>query len=395
MSTHGHAAFAAADVEDARRGRPATDLSAYAQRRGLTVRGQELLDAFAGVQPAWPDYTFNVLSGELAPGLLGLVEHELEEVEVDADGLAMPGAFHGARYTGRRSSLLGLLVPFVDLNKKVPDAPFAASAAWVPTTRVALRVPEAALLPRLVARSAERFPMAGNPTLAEEGLSGLRLAGGNHVDPALRRAVFAGAPARALGGLDAAYVAVTICDGLVTVQRNGFVDDAGRLDALVDAAMAVATAAAAAGRDCSTLPPHVGPTRDQADAFSRAAVELGLDDEDPVALHHAVPQLPVPGVAVGCLHGRASGWSSPGRLAWFTRRGAAPGALRGAAVFPARPGARTPLGGTPVEGTDLIAEVCGDVAACWRREPAVGRLESRPLTQLAAEAMRRLQLADV
>jgi hypothetical protein len=40
---------------------------------------------------------------------------------------------------------------------------------------------------------------------------------------------------------------VTIDEGVVTVQRNGFVADADRLDALVEAALTVAAAARAAG----------------------------------------------------------------------------------------------------------------------------------------------------
>jgi len=423
MKKHGHAAFTRKDVEDARRGRPAGDLDDYAAARGLTVRGQALLARFSVAQPRWPDYTFNVLTGELAPGVLGVVEHELEEIEVNDNGrLSMTGGFHDVRHAARRFDTWSLLPGIVDEvlelvanRRQAPDKPFAAPAVWVPATRVIVRAPETALLPKITARTAERFPVLGNPKLEDEGLPGMRLAGGDDIDPQLRWELFAGASATVLDGLNAPYLQVRIAEGLVSIQRNGFVSDLAALDALVEAAVFVAAAACAAGRarcapqrfDVPLPPPpdldlrgilddpHRRPMPEQADAFRRAASELGLTNEDPVALHRTIPGLAVPGIAVGCLYGRAGGWSSVGRLAWFTERRFAAGALRAAAIFPARPGAQTPLGGVQVEGTDLIAEVRDGVAFCWRLKPAIAHLESRPLLAMAAEAMRSLELADV
>ena len=424
MKKPGHAAFAREDVEDARRGRPAVDLDGYAAARGLTPRGQALLARFSVAQPRWPDYTFNVLTGELAPGVLGVVEHELEEIEVNDNArLSMTGGFHDVRHAARRFDTWSLLPGVVDevfellaTRREAPEKPFAAPAVWVPATRVIVRAPETALLPGITARTAERFPLLGNPTLEDEGLPHLRLAGGDDIDPQLRWELFAGASATVLNRLgDATYLQVRISEGLVSIQRNGFVSDPEVLDRLVEAAVYVAAAACAAGRarcapqrfDVPLPPPpdldlrgilddpHRRPMPEQADAFRRAASELGLTDEDPVALHRTIPGLAVPGIAVGCLYGRAQGWSSAGRLAWFTERRFAAGALRAAAIFPARPGAQTPVGGVQVAGTDLIAEVRDGVAFCWRLKPAIAHLESRPLIAMAADAMRSLGLADV
>lgn len=143
---HNHAAYTAGDVEDARRGYPETDLTAYGQARGLEAVPQGLLGHFGGINPQWPDYAFNILRGELVPERFGSLQHELDEVELDDDGEPrQPGSYHARRTVGR-AGIRGLL----GLGRKEKNEPFATDAMWLPTTAVRLLVPEAALLPRIV-----------------------------------------------------------------------------------------------------------------------------------------------------------------------------------------------------------------------------------------------------
>ncbi len=416
MAKHGYAAFAPEDVADAKRGAPDVDLAAYAAARGLTFRGSTILSAFRGVLPAWADYTFNAMSGVLPGGGYGLLEHELEQIATTAgSGIAMNGAFHGARFTARGPSWKGLLLPFLDTERKVPNEPFAPSAIWVPTTKVVVRVPEAALLRRMVVRRADRFPPAGNPKLEAEGLPGFRLAGGGDVDPQLRAAIFGGPAGRVLAGLTHAYVSLVICDGVVALQRNGFARGDAELDALAQAACAIADGVCEACRPLHRPQPfsaHLAPPPparlrpdpddpfprplpDLADAFARAASELAMTQEDPAAYHRAYPSLPVPGVAQGVLRGRIPGASVDGRLAWHVQSGFARGSLRGAVLVPARAGAATQPGGVLHEETDLYAEVADGIAACWVRVRTTDRLDARPLAERAVATLRRLGLADV
>src|SRR3954469_11713104 len=122
-----HAAYAPDDVDDARQGHPASDLSGYAQARGLEPLGQALVGHFSGLNPIWPDYVFNVCRGELVPGRYGVVQHELDEVSLGDDGDPIGSGV----WFGRRSTAKPGLRSLIGLRKEPKNEPFAAQAMWV------------------------------------------------------------------------------------------------------------------------------------------------------------------------------------------------------------------------------------------------------------------------
>ena len=328
--------------------------------------------------------------------------HELEELEVDEGGITRGGAFYGVRTKGGRG-LRGL----IGLEKKVPNEPFATWAAWVPTTRVVLRVPEIALLPRIVVRPSDRMAALGNPKLDDVGLGGFRMAESRWIGEDLRRA--AGAAARPLGSLPVPFAALTIDHGLVSVHRNGFAGN-DEIDPLVGVASAIAEGLVAMVApllapqpfeqplpppDLATWPPGFWqPQPHEADAFGRAAAELGLQPEDAVALHRTFPRLPAPGTAMGAARGVLPGSSAAGRVAFFGQGGRTSGTYRTVTMVPARPGAATPIGGQVHQPTDTYAEVVDGVAVAWPRVRREGRLDSAESVAAALDTFRALGLAD-
>lgn len=162
---HSYTAYA---PEDARRGAPDVSLEGWARERGLAFPGPGLAGAPVPVLPPFPEYQANVCRGELA-GRFGQVAHELHEIEAHEGSIRAGGAFFGTRVTTRRG-----LKSLIGWSDDRPDEPFAANAAWAPTTRVVLRVPEAALLPKVVIRNEERIG-SDHTDLGPHGLPGHRL----------------------------------------------------------------------------------------------------------------------------------------------------------------------------------------------------------------------------
>src|SRR5829696_9089993 len=98
-----HAAFAREDVEDARRGHPDFALDDYAAARGLEFRRTGAPPNFETVIPEWPEYVFNAMSGVLPGGAVGVIQHELMEVEVSTGktGPRMGGTLFDEVYTAK------------------------------------------------------------------------------------------------------------------------------------------------------------------------------------------------------------------------------------------------------------------------------------------------------
>ena len=235
-----HAAFAREDVEDARRGRPDFDLSEYASGRGLRFLGDGAPPNFAITGPKWPEYTTNAMAGALPGGELAMVAHELYEVEVTTGktGPRMGGALYDERYTVKD--------PFFfqpSYWKRPKEGPFVGNAIWIPTTKAAVRVPQAALAPYVVAMPSERLAPVGRYELDRHGLPGFALNHGEEEENAgfLDR-LFGGEAGRVLAGLGWPFVQLTIRDGMVALVRNGFVREPAELDALVDAASRIVAA---------------------------------------------------------------------------------------------------------------------------------------------------------
>lgn len=294
--------------------------------------------AFAGILPEYAEYIFNVSRGVLPGGGVGLVQHELQEVEVhNSRGIMWGGAFYETRYTAKGRGFWNTVLPIEIFDKQPPREPFAASALWAPVTAAVVRVPEAALLPRFLVRRKERMT-SGSPTLDDFGAPGYRVdapAG----TPAIRAAMFGGDVAEVLRTLPYPHVEVRYSHGGLALRRNGFVMDDERLDDLARAAgrigRALAQAAAPLRRPqpftAVLSPPGDGPPADVPwfewpfypgpEMYAQAATELGLAQEDPVEFHRAYPTQPVPGVANAVLRGPLPRWDGiDGRLV-FTVHG--------------------------------------------------------------------------
>lgn len=402
------AAFALEDVADARRGEPAADLSGWAAEAGWEYLGQQVPSGFASVVPVWAEHLFGCARGVLPGDVFGTVLHELYEIGIGPDGLAMDGTFHDIRSDGAWK--------WVGTWDNGPrNEPFARQAVWLPATRAAARVPQAALLPRLCLRRSDRLPPQGSRDLGGLGLRGFRLTG--ETDAVLDEVVatwLGGEAGAALRALPHPFVEVVVAGGHVALVRNGYAapDEAGALVAALAAlARDLRTACAPLAVPApvgSTLPPPVWADADRAapgrldvlsgawwSAYRELAAERGLTLEDPDAFHRAFPDQPVPGRAQGVLRGRVDGLPGDVRLAWFAD-GEAPvdGWVRAALLLPAPPaGAATRRGGTLVEETGMWGEVAGDLAACWTVRRLPGTLDADGVVKAAVATARRLGFA--
>ena len=399
-----HAAFAPADVADARRGHPAVSLQAFATANGLDYRDRSLSARFMSVQPRWPDYTFNVCRGALPVGRLGQVSHELLELETAEGSIRSGGTFYDVRITTRRSAR-----DMLNLGDGDPEnAPFVGNSAWLPTTAVHVRVPEVNQLPEFtVRRSGETI--FGGRKLDGQGLPGFHLRRGPEDDDAFLHSIGV-----ALGpGLTTrpdAYVDLRSGYGLVALTVNGYRSDDADLRHLLDVAgyaaqtlAALALPADPAGFDApgpvaGTVPtpewvprPHPSYTP----VYAQAATELELVNEAPHHLSLVLPACPVPGIASGVLFGTLPGTATLGRLVWFEHGSRYSGAVRGGVIAQASPGATTPLGGIAHEPTGNCVEVVDGFAHCWKVDLFTGRLESRQLTPDARAAFAATDTATI
>ncbi|MCB0898168.1 MAG: hypothetical protein H6528_10680 [Actinobacteria bacterium] len=397
--THSHTAYAPEDVDDARRGEPSVSLDAWAASQGLSFPGSGLAGQLVTVLPRFPEYQFNVCRGELVPGRLGQVAHELHEIEAHEGSIRAGGAFFGTRVTTRRGfkSLIGF-------SDDRPDEPFAANAAWAPTTKVVLRVPEAALMPQVVIRNAQRMRI-DHPDLAPHGMSGYRMAESGWISPELREwLALACAP---LTAISASYVSLTLDHGLLAVARNGFISDTATLEHLVAVtatiAQNLASGAEAAPDFAAPLPPpdpatwpgFLTPQSHEVDAFARLADANGMVQEDAVALHRSFRLLPFPGVAKAVLRGPIPGTRADGRVVIAAQGGRTSGTYRTVVLAPAAPGATTPVGGVLHQPTDSYVEVSDGVAAGWPRTRTPNGFDSEASIGRAVAALRDRGLADL
>ena len=413
---HSHAALAREDKDDAKRCAPAGSLASFAQARGLRFSDSVILGALCGVLPTWPDYVFNCSHGDLGGGRYGLVQHELMEVSADENGtggsgIRMNGSFHSPK-RGSPPGWKKRMIPgarFIGLFEP-KNEPFAAFASWLPTTTVAVRVPEAALVGTIRLRSADRVHLFGSGNLEQYGLPQFSfLDKGQHLSEEARVAILAGDAGRWLAAVRAPYVSLSVHDGQLALTRNGFVMDEAALDELIAQAVAIAECIAQVcrpgapasapfadplgvvapqGANTAPIPP------DDWDTFlDTAAAELGMAREFPYAYHAAFPRLPVPGRARGVLRGTLPGDGLTGRLAFHQQGGIARGTVRGAALFAAPPGTPDgPLGGVRHEPTDMYVEVSEGIVCCWNRVRTPAALEAADLAARAQATVRTLGL---
>jgi hypothetical protein len=407
------AAYKRADIDDARRGRPASDLSAYAAARGLEPIGNGLVGHVAGLNPRWDAYAFNGMRGELVPGRFGVLQHELHEIALgdDADPV-IPGTYHGLR--ARTRMTWRSFLPFGELfEKEAPDEPFAAQAVWLPTTALKVMVPEAALLPYLSISSKDRAVL-----LQSTFVDGFTLRNADGITPETQTAL-AQWIGPTLGQIGAVHAAVTLTHGALGLRVDGFRDDSDDLDRLagIVSQLAEALARCAAQLHEPSPPEFAAPlvpfdaTTHPAgyrsfdgrfdssglEALRTVASEFGLRLEDPVALHRRFPALPVPGRSLGVLAGTLPGTSAFGRLTWNAqgdRRSS--GYLRRALIVPAAPGAAAmPPGGLMVSDSDCWVATRDGLACAWPRAQSLGRLDAAELVERGVAALRTSGVAQV
>lgn len=380
-------------------------LAGYAAARGLEHLDQAQVGAFRGVLPTWPDYIFNAMRGAIPGGWFGLIEHELEEVEVDQGGIREAGTFYGSRHTYRNPE--GLLGVVTGLSwKETPNEPFAANAAWAPATRAVVRVSEAALLPELLVRRRDR--MSSPLGLDAYGLPGFGLSR-RDLPEDLVRAICSGPVGQVLASLPYPHVELRLRCGAVTIQRNGYATSEAELDHLAQATCAVAVGL----RDVAgpllaprpfaeALPPpgevdpafapwYPRPFETWADGIRRVAEERGMANEDVVGFHQAHPTLPMPGVALGVVHGEIPGLGRTGRLVFTQQGGSTSGSVRGSVVLDADPSAPPlPLGGLLVPETDQFVEHLGAVTAVWNKTRLWDGYHSLALIEATKQTLQRL-----
>lgn len=375
----GHAAFDPADVEDARRGHPAVTLEHFAAATGFTYRGSELLGSFLSTLPTWQEYVCNVCRGAMPSGRLAQVAHELLELEAKDGSVRAGGTFYDVRVTTHMSlrEMASISVP-AEKNE-----PFAANAVWVPTTTVHVRAPETARLPVFtITRSNDRNVPAA---LADACRPWLATRPDAYVNLRVRYGVVALTVNGYRANNDDLHHLLQIADGIASALAG--LMPAGSGAAFHSYGPAASTVALPAG---VPLPhPLMVP------AYAQAAAELGMHNEDISYLMGMFPRCPIPGVPSGVLAGNLPGTAVAGRLVWFEQGGRTSGSVRGGVVVPAVPGATTPVGGVLDTSTAMYTEVVDGMAACWRQQRSVGRLESRPLLEAATATLRANGLAAV
>lgn len=400
-----HAALDRADIEDAKRGYPAVSLQQFAAANGLGYTNNELHPGFLSNLPKWPDYVFNVCHGTFPGGRLGVLQHELLELETDQDGIRGGGTFHSVRVVSRYSAkeLLGLG------TDESTHPPFTGNSVWLPITSVHLRTPELNQLPVFTIRSNDAISLFGTGKLDQHGLPGFRLDRGPKENPALLSAI-AAACAGALPTRRDSYVRLQVRYGVLSLTVNGYRADDADLHHLTAVATHIAdgltalatrlpgaTFATAGPAAASTNPPQgvPKPHPSYVPAYAKAATELAMLHEDPYYLTHLLPRCPIPGVASGVLFGTLPGTTTVGRLVWFELGGRFSGSVRAGVMVPAASGASTPLGGVFHAPTGMQVEVVDGIAYCWSQQLLTGRLESAQLTPAAHAAFAATGLATI
>jgi hypothetical protein len=400
----GHAAFDPGDVEDARRGHPATSLEPYAQARELRYHRAAVHSVFASTQPTWAEYTFNLCVGALRGGRLGLISHELLELEAHEGSVREGGALYDVRVVTTRSAS-----SFVGVEKAPPNEPFAANAAWVPTTSVHVRAPETAALPRVVLKRAVLQGLLVDPVLDPYGLPGYMMPGGRSFEQSFIRTV-AERLGPFLGQRHDPWIRLVVTHGSVALTVNGYRSDPADLDHLAATAEGIADALAglqpvvapvpfaASGPQAGSAPWPDGMMRPHPVFVAQYAAEarrLGLHNEDVTHLLAIAPRRALPGLPSGVLAGAFPGTAAPCRLVWTEQGGRTSGTVRGGGIFLAAPGATTAVGGVSDEHAGVTTEVADGLAYCWMRTRSSGSLEADQLITALAATLRANRLATL
>jgi hypothetical protein len=400
VADHGYAAFAPADVKDARRGHPATSLAGYATERGLEWLDRRSAAGFSAAFPGFEEYRYNAVRGMLPGGRFGVLFHQLLEVPVTGSP-NISGTLYGSKVKVKGRGWWWLPdrtdIPYIGQFLDTPTDPgepdaFESHAVWIPTTTVAINVPEAAL-PFFLTRIDRRHHHAPFDFPHQERLAdGWRLRAHGPVPDLDLDAVLA-------RHADDPFFQILALRGTVIVRRNGYQTD---IDALARDACAIADAFAAASPShaqpfASALPaprshhPEVTPA--WRDGYAKLAARLRLTEEDADDYQRAFPTLGVPGHAVAVMRGELAP-GIHGRLVYSAERNLrAAERARGAVLLPAT-GDPTPPGGERHPGRQLVHEQRDGVAVLWSlRTAGMYREEQEDLIERALRfAADRLQV---
>ena len=415
---------------DAVRGRPDVELARWAERRGLQFRGCTAQGGHLSVTCPWSeDLLFNVVRGRWPGGTDGVVCHE---ARVYGEGAS--GFFHPRQWTTRNADGGSRIVNAIDIVADLAGYPLplmtggsGVSYFKAPYTSAGSRVPHLATVTGLhVARRAERY----TPTdklfgtwqarpLDELGVRGHWIAGvRKHSNEAIVERLLRGPIRELLSVQQGLGFEIRIEYGQVVVSRQDFVKRDEDLDALVEAAEALAAAVReicvppiGARSLATTLPPPewlaavrrrpkkkhtLWPSGALLERVVQVADERAMTVEDPRAFHAAFPGLNVPGEAFGVLHGRLPGTTLTGRLLCCAERPMLlpddfrefltdPGGAAGSDV--AVLAVRDDVPPTPPEGEiagDLRVAVADGVLTAWRLRPS-WQANGPALDRLAAD----------
>jgi hypothetical protein len=376
------AAFAPADVPAAKRGAPSVSLHSYAAARQLRFLDHVTPAGYRACIPADPELQANVLLGTLPGGEHGMLAHESLRIPVVHGRIAWSGAFHGVKASNLAGFRLRNLIPVIgDLlpaDTSFPDA-------LAPCTVAAVRLPETVAVQERFRidkiDKAPPFDFGNAGDLGRFGLPGWRIQADPPPDPWFLRDVLADPVANCLEShhRDALFQ-VVVRYGLLTVRRNGYIEDPPLLDELGQATSAIATALRRACRARLSpqpfqhaLPPPAphrgtglpigyGPEPPWPMWSMRLQGEYGLIPEDPIAYHQAFPTSPVPGIARLVMRGTLPLIGREGRLVFH----AEPDTSRAAVLVAAPPGTPdTVPGGEPLSERHVYYDIGNGIAAVW------------------------------
>ena len=422
----GYGAFKRADLEDARRREPTSDLRGYAEERGLEFLDRLNPAGFWGVVPDDARLQFNVVRGVWSGDRAGVIFHKLHAQSVlydtgRAEWRATTGAdvhelhFKTLPPKWRARELLAVVPVVGDLfGHSVPTDP-REEAVGIPTTVGAAHVPEAATVPEF--RCGNNFyrghflPGKGPLDLAQHGVPGMELEALTGVEPdaAFLARAFAGPFGEVLHHYAGRpYLRVKVGHGQLSIVVDGYLDDPAELDALAAAAAAAAGGIADAaapmhaprpfeeplpGIDWSLLDtnplkraPYTPPVP-WLPALNELAQAYGATPEDAVAYHLAFPRLPAPGTAFAVLRFTPPGGSAVARMAWHNEQTIQRyNTGRNVVLLPAAAGAEpTPPGG--VKHGDLRYAIADGIFCAWGRRDWNARGGLGEMDDLIARAL--------
>jgi len=303
------------------RGRPESDLRAYAEARGLEFRDHSNQAGYLGAFTWHADTQWNVVRGVLPGGEPGVLLHDVKLLDPE-----VPGTFYGVKSTTAGGVKLTDFLPGSDL--------FTTRYEYFkcPHTTACIRIPEATgtLHGLFVARRSERYRSGdGNVwhrrQLDEFGIKGWAAVVRKDADRELADEVLAGPVRELLSHPREHGFTIEFMYGQLIVFQQYFLEKHSELD---DFCALACRLARAIRRLCEprlrpqrfdiVLPePHwLGFVRSKIDErhilapqgvwlerIAKIAGERGLAVENGLDFHRAFPRLPVPGEAVGGMRG--------------------------------------------------------------------------------------------